>query len=103
MDASTLPKGQSLEKTEGRSRNLPGTYKHKETGAVFITAEGEAGIIQADAILDTQKWGVSWERIGDVPSRTELLKMRKAHEALIDGSKKTSPTPGTGETYEPAK
>ena len=49
MDASTLPKGQSQEKTEGRV-NLPGIYVHKESGAKFITVEGEGGYIQADAL-----------------------------------------------------
>ena len=108
MDASTLPKGQSLESTDGRPKSEPGTYKHKETGEIFITAEGEAGSIQADAILDSQKWGGSWERVGDVPSRVELLKMRKAqdtNEAKVEKKAKTeaNPAPGTGETYDPSK
>lgn len=103
MDASTLPKGQSLEKTDGRARNEPGKYIHKETKAIFITAEGEEGVIQADA-LNAPIWEHGWERIGDVPSRVELLKLRKAQEAVLEGPTKTeAPAPGTGETFEPTK
>jgi hypothetical protein len=99
MDAATLPKGQSLEKTDGRPRNEPGKYQHKPTGAIFITAPGEEGVIQADALSNPDVWHFEWERVGDVPTRTELLKMRKANEALIEGSKEKLPAGGA--TYEP--
>lgn len=80
MDASQLPKGQSTEKsTDGRPLNMPGIYQHKDTGARFITAEGESGVIQADALM-TERWKDAWKRVGDVPSRLELLEMRKAQE-----------------------
>jgi hypothetical protein len=101
MDASTLSKGQSLERTDGRPHNEPGTYKHKETGKVFITAPGEEGVVQADALIDAQKWGGTWERVGDVPSRVELLKMHKANIDILESKK--DPAPGTGENFEPAK
>lgn len=108
MDASTIPKGQSAEiNGDGRPINMPGTYKHKETDATFITAEGSEGVVQADALMDFQKWGGSWSRVGDVPSRVELLKMRKAQEtpdnkvAVIEASKKADKLPEGGETYDP--
>lgn len=77
MDASTLPKGKSLEVNgDGRPVNQPGIYKNKESGAKVITVEGDAGIIQADAIMRTG----GYERIADVPTRVELLAMQKAQE-----------------------
>lgn len=76
MDASKLPKGQSAEATQGRPQNQPGVYKHRDTGATFITAPGEEGILQADALL-SPVWKDSWERVGDAPSRSELLEMQK--------------------------
>jgi len=83
MDASQLPKGKSLERTsDGRLVNQPGTYKHRDTGAVFITAPGEEGVIQADQ-LHAPVWKDAWERVGDVPSRTEILAAQKA-QALKD-------------------
>lgn len=85
MDASQLPKGQSLERTsDGRPMSMPGTYKHKDTGAVFITSSGEDGVVQADALM-SPVWEHSWERIGDVPSRTEILAAQKA-QALKDAA-----------------
>lgn len=75
MDASTLPKGKSPE----RGAHLPGIYVHKESGAKFITVEGEGGYIQADA-LNKPEWHGSWERVGDVPTRAELLELNKAPE-----------------------
>lgn len=78
MDASQLPKGKSNELNgDGRPINLPGIYVHKETKATYITAEGEEGVVQADALM-SPVWLKSWERTGDVPSRTELLEMREA-------------------------
>lgn len=79
MDASNLPKGQSSERTEGRKGNLPGVYRHKDSGAEFITSEGNEGVIQADALL-SPVWKDGWERIGDVPTRVELLERQKAQQ-----------------------
>lgn len=85
MDASTLPKGKSLEKTsDGRPINQPGIYKHRDTGAVYITAPGEEGVVQADA-LNAPVWKDAWERTGDVPTRTEILAAQKA-QALKDAA-----------------
>lgn len=78
MDATKIPKMRSTERnTDGRPLNLPGIYKHRDSGAIFITAEGDEGIAQADAI-STDRWRDAWERVGDVPTRIELLAMRKA-------------------------
>lgn len=78
MDASQLPKGQSKEiSSDGRPINLPGIYKHKDTGAIFETAPGEPGVIQADA-LKSPVWQGAWERVGDVRTRTEILAAQKA-------------------------
>lgn len=77
---STLPKGQSTERnTDGRPINLPGVYVHKDLGAKFITSDGEEGVTQADALM-SPSWKDGWERVGDVPTRTELLEQRKAQE-----------------------
>lgn len=78
MDASQLPSGKSQELNgDGRPINLPGKYQHKESKAIYITAEGEEGVVQADALM-SPVWNSSWERIGDVPSRTELVELREA-------------------------
>lgn len=91
MNPSNLPKQKSGEVTTGRTQNLPGTYKHRDTGAIYITAEGEEGVIQADALM-SPIWEHAWERTGEVPSRTELLEMRKAQEekdaALVEPASK---------------
>lgn len=79
VDASQLPKGQSSERTDARDVNLPGVYVHKESGAKFTTVEGDGGIVQADALM-APVWKGSWERIGDVPTRLEILAARKAQE-----------------------
>lgn len=80
MDASNIPKLQSKEmNSDGRPINLPGVYVHKDNGAKFITSEGDEGVAQADALMQPL-WEHAWERTGDVPSRTELLKMRKEQE-----------------------
>ena len=89
MDAITLPKGQSKERTLGQPQNEPGVYVHKPTGKKLITRDGEAGITQADALL-SPVWKDQWERVGDVPSGTELLKMRKA-QALKDAKSEIDP------------
>jgi hypothetical protein len=111
MDVTTLPKGQSKERTDGRPINEPGTYKHKDTGRIYITPEGEEGIIHADA-LNSPIWKDSWERVGGVPSRTELLKQQKEAVSKIEAQEKAKklekakkevaelqPAPGTGETF----
>ena len=77
-DASQLPKGQSLERSsDGRPINQPGTYKHRDTGSIFVTAEGEAGVVQADALM-SPVWKDAWERVGEVPTRLELQKIHRA-------------------------
>lgn len=78
MDATQIPKMRSVERnSDGRPINLPGIYKHRDTGAVFITSEGDEGIAQADAMMQPL-WKDAWERTGDVPTRVEVLAMRKA-------------------------
>lgn len=80
MDASKLPKLQSKElNSDGRPINLPGIYVHRDTKAKFITSEGDEGVAQADALM-SPVWKDAWERVADVPSRLELLEMRKAQE-----------------------
>lgn len=109
-------KGKSPELTEGRPINPPGIYKHKDTGGVYITAEGEAGVVQADALM-SPIWKDAWEWVGEVPNRIELLAMRKKQaiddaraeaaqkkadeaelKAAIEG---TDELPEGGETYDP--
>lgn len=65
--------------TDGRPVNPPGVYVHKDTGAKFITAPGEEGVVQADSLM-TPLWQNAWEWTADVPSREELLASRKAQE-----------------------
>ncbi len=78
MDASQLPKGKSLEKTsDGRLINQPGIYTHKDTGGTYITAPGEEGVVQADALM-SPVWKDAWEWTAPVPNRLELIEMRKA-------------------------
>jgi hypothetical protein len=85
LDAAQLPKGQSLERTsDGRPINLPGIYEHKQAGKQIITAPGEEGVVQADALM-SPVWQGGWQRIGDVPSRVDLLKARK--EQLLKDEK----------------
>lgn len=78
MDASNLPKGKSSEVSNGR-QNPPGIYRHKDTGAEFITSDGNDGSIQADALL-SPVWKDGWEWIGEVPSRVELLERQKTQQ-----------------------
>lgn len=108
-------KGKSPELTDGRPVNPPGIYKHRDTGAEFITAPGEEGVLQADAMM-SPVWKDAWERIGDVPSRSELQKRRqaavnkveaeekakkaeKAKEEADEAESKAKPAPGTGVNY----
>lgn len=80
MDASQIPKLKSQERnTDGRPLNLPGVYRHKDTGAEYITPDGEEGVVQADA-LKAPVWKDAWEWVRDVPTRLELLEKRKAQE-----------------------
>lgn len=80
IDSSQIPKMQSKERnTDGRPLNLPGIYEDKNSDAVFITSEGDEGVAQADAIMSPYTGG-NWERVGDVPTRLEILEMRKAQE-----------------------
>src|SRR3990167_3222441 len=76
MDASTIPKGQSAEKNDGRSFP-PGIYRNKDNKEIFITAEGEEGSIQADALM-SPIWKDVWQWEAEVPNRVELLALRKA-------------------------
>lgn len=118
MDAVLDPqvnKGRSPELTEGRPINQPGIYKHRDTGGIYITAEGEAGVVQADG-LQAPVWKDAWEWIGEVPNRIELLKMRKeqalkdakaeaaqkkADEAELKAAMDEGELPVGGETYDP--
>lgn len=81
MDASTIPKGQSAEKSEARSFP-PGIYRNKDNNEIFVTAEGEEGSIQADALM-SPIWKDVWQWEAEVPNRVELLKFRKA-QAIKD-------------------
>lgn len=79
-DASQLPKMQSRELNgDGRPINLPGIYKHKDTGQTYITPDGDEGVAHADALM-SPVWKDAWQRVGDVPTRLEILEMRKAQE-----------------------
>ena len=91
MDASQLPKGQSSENTPGRPKNEPGVWRHKAAGVELITAPGNDGTIQADALKR-----VGYERVGDVPSRTEILAMQKAQLEKDKTDPGDPANPGTG-------
>lgn len=102
-------KGKSPELTEGRPINKPGIYKHKDTGDTYITAPGESGVVMADALFSPQ-WENAWEWVGEVPDRTELLKMRKdqqikdakaeAEQKKADEAEIAAAVSG-GEVYDP--
>lgn len=70
MDASQLPSGPSSEKSP--RANLPGEYAMDGVEQHIITVEGDEGYIQADALVR-----VGFKRVGEVPSRVELLAMQK--------------------------
>jgi hypothetical protein len=93
MDPNLLPKGQSTEKQgDGRPLNQPGIYRHKAAKKELITASGADGVIQADALIR-----VGYERIGDVPSRQEILAMQKAQLEKDKKNPEVGPSdPGTG-------
>lgn len=73
-DTATLPKYQSAEKNGGgKPRNEPGIYRHEASGAEVIThPDPNDGSIQADALVR-----VGYHRVGDVPSRVEMAKLRE--------------------------
>lgn len=118
IDPTQIPKLQSKEVNgDGRPLNLPGIYEHQDTKKIYITAEGDEGIAQADA-LRSPIWRDAWIRIADVPNRIELLAMRKTQlakdlaqetkdkakeeaemKALTE--KVTTKLPVGGETYTP--
>lgn len=80
MDASKLPQGQSaLKDGEGRPQNLPGVYIHKPSGQKYTTQPGDWGVVQADHLM-SPNWGGEWNRVADVPTKEEILTMRKAQE-----------------------
>lgn len=110
MDASQLPKGKSAEKSsDGRPLNASGIYVHKDTGATYITAPGEEGVVQADALM-SPVWKDAWEWTAEVPTREELLKMRKEQqvkdataEALEKGKEAAELKEATKAALEEAK
>lgn len=94
MDASQLPKGQSVEMPgDGRPINKPGIYRHKAAKKELITSVGPDGVIQADALVR-----VGYERVGDVPSRQEILAMQKAQaeKDKANPDAEDPANPGTG-------
>lgn len=117
MDASQLPKGKSLEKTsDGRPINQPGIYVHKDTGGEYITAPGEEGVVQADALM-SPVWQNAWEWTAPIPTRLELIEMRKAQllkDKKAEAAEKKAeeadlvevtadPPAGEGVTFDPAE
>ena len=81
--ADPISSGQSKERNgDGRAINLPGIYTHAKSGKRVITADGDEGVVQADALMQP-RWQGAWERTGDVPSRIEILAMQKA-QAMKD-------------------
>ena len=80
MDASQLSRGKANERNgDGRPINLPGIYTHSLSGKTIITAAGDEGVVQADALMQP-RWQGQWKRTGDVPSRVDILAMQKAQE-----------------------
>lgn len=64
---------------EGKPANFPGIYEMKREGldsVRIITQPGDEGRVQADALVR-----VGYVRVGEVPSRTELLTMQKRQQA----------------------
>lgn len=110
MDASQLPKMQSKELNgDGRPINLPGVYVHKDTKQRYITPDGDEGVVHADALM-SPVWKDAWERVGDVPSRLEILEMQKAQEvkdateaAIKEGKESADLKEATKQAIEEAK
>lgn len=70
MDASQLPSGGSAEKSP--VTNLPGVYALDGVEQQIITQPGSEGQVQADGLVR-----VGFKRVGDLPSRVELLAIQK--------------------------
>lgn len=52
---------------DGRPVNLPGLYRHTESGAEIITtSDYDAGKIQGDALVQ-----VGFKRVGDIPTKVD--------------------------------
>lgn len=77
MDSNT---NSSAEFTpDGKPTNAPGVYEMKREGTTpvqIITQGGSEGYIQADALVR-----VGYKRVGELPSREELLHMGKVQQA----------------------
>lgn len=77
MNPSTLPKGPSIESDgmsgQAKPANLPGIYRHKETGKELIIAPDPISRAQQDALV---RLGFEW--VGETPSRQEILEMQAA-------------------------
>lgn len=92
IQPSQIPKLQSKEvNSDGRPINMPGVYRHKDTGEDFITtSDFDAGVAQADYLM-SPVWKDAWSRVGDVPSRQELLARNRAQlikDAASEGAAK---------------
>lgn len=92
---SEIPKGQSGERNNG-PKNLPGVYRHKETGHEVITSASDGGTLQEGATQADALVRVGYVRVGEAKSREELLKMQqdqaakdKAAEPPKDDAKKS--------------
>lgn len=70
MDSSNLPQVGTAEKSP--VTNLPGDYAMDGVKQHIITAPGDEGAVQADALVR-----VGFKRVGELPSRVELLAMQK--------------------------
>jgi hypothetical protein len=70
--AEEIAKGlDTSEVSEASSNNDAGVYRHPKAKKEIITVPGEKGKIQADALVR-----LGFVRVGNVPSRVELDKMR---------------------------
>lgn len=55
---------------DGRPVNLPGLYRHEESGTEIITtSDPNDGRIQADALVQ-----VGYKRVGDIPTKINTVK-----------------------------
>lgn len=63
---------------DGRPVNLPGLYRHTESGAEIITtSDYDSGKIQGDALVQ-----VGFKRVGDIPTKV----------APVEAEEETTPT-----------